>query len=87
MSVCQGLTTVGLPLSHTWLVYRYVRAVVHLRIAGFPATLEIRENLENEFPIFQSGETQRIWEKHNKSGKTQGISHSDPEGTDFRQFG
>ena len=27
---------------------------------GFPATLEIRENLENEFPIFQSGKTQGI---------------------------
>ena len=54
---------------------------------GFPATLEIRENLENEFPIFQSGKTQGIWEKHKTSGKTQGICDSDPEGKGFRQFG
>ena len=55
--------------------------------SGFPATLENRENLENEFPIFQSGKTQGIWEKHTKSGKTQGICDSDPEGKGFRQFG
>ena len=54
---------------------------------GFPATLEIRGNLENEFPIFQSGKTQGIWEKHKKSGKIQGICDSDPEGKGFRQFG
>ena len=36
--------------------------------------VEIRENLENEFPIFQSG-------------TTQGICDSDPEGKGFRQFG
>ena len=40
---------------------------------GFPATLEMRENLENEFPNFQSGKTQVIGEKYQKSGKTQGI--------------
>ena len=50
---------------------------------GFPATLEIRENLENEFPIFQSGKTQGIWGKHKMSGKTQGICDSDPEGKGF----
>ena len=44
-------------------------------------------NLENEFPIFQSGKTQRIWGKHQSSGKTQGICDSDPEGKGFRQFG
>ena len=54
--------------------------------AGFPATLEIRENLENEFPVFQSGKTQGIWGKHKKSGKTKGICDSDPEGKGFRQF-
>ena len=43
-------------------------------VTGFQATPEIRENLENEFPIFHSGKTQGIWEKHQKSGeKTQGI--------------
>ena len=65
---------------------------LHLKLGptpytGFPATLEIRENLENEFPIFQSGKTQGIWGKHQKSGKTQGICHSDPEGKGFRHFG
>ena len=55
-------------------------------ITGFPTNLEIRENLENEFPIFQSGKTQGIWEKHNKSGKTQGICDSDSEGKGFHQF-
>ena len=29
-------------------------------ITGFPATLEIKENLENEFPILQSGKTRGI---------------------------
>ena len=57
-------------------------------VSGFPATLEIRENRENEFPIFQKGKTQGIWGKHQKnSGKTQGICDSDPEGKGFRQFG
>ena len=55
--------------------------------SGFPATLEIRENLENEFPFFQSGKTQGIWEKHKKSGKILGICDSDPEGKGFCQFG
>ena len=55
--------------------------------SGIPATLEIRGNLENEFLFFQSGKTQGIWEKHNKSGKIQGICDSDPEGKGFRQFG
>ena len=32
---------------------------------GFPATLGIRENLENEFPIFQSGKTHGIWDNYN----------------------
>ena len=41
--------------------------------AGFPATLEIRENIENESPIFQSGKTQGIWGKHPKSGENRGI--------------
>ena len=36
---------------------------------GFPATLEIRKNLENEFLFFQSGKTQGIWEKHKNQGK------------------
>ena len=58
-----------------------------IRITGFPATLEIRGNLEKEFPIFQSGKTQGIWLKHKQSGKTQGICDSDPEGKGFRQFG
>ena len=35
-------------------------------MTGFPATLEIRGNLENEFPISQSGKTQGIWGKHKK---------------------
>ena len=55
--------------------------------SGFQATLEIRENLENEFPSFQSGKIQRIWEKHKKSGETQGICDSDPEGKGFHHFG
>ena len=29
--------------------------------AGFPATLEIREDIENEFYSFQTGKTQEIW--------------------------
>ena len=44
---------------------------LHARIirytTGFTATLEIRENLENEFPIFQSGKTQGIWEKNTRT--------------------
>ena len=52
-------------------------------LTGFPVTLEIRENIENEFPIFQSGETRGIWGKD----KTQGICDSDPEGKGFHQFG
>ena len=55
--------------------------------AGFPATLEIRENLENEFPIFRSGKAQGVWGKRQKSGENQGICDSDPEGKAFRQFG
>ena len=47
--------------------------ILRMALSGFPATLEIRENLENECPIFQSGKTQGIFEKHQKSGKTQGI--------------
>ena len=74
----------GVPSKYCWRRY-----VPHqgAKSPGFPATLEIRENLKNEFPIFQSGKTQGIWEKHKKSGKTQGICDSDPEGTGFRQFG
>ena len=53
-----------------------------LTVTGFPATLEIRENLENEFPIFQSGKTQGIWEKHKIIRGNAG-----PEGKGFRQFG
>ena len=34
--------------------------------------LEIRENLENEFPIFQSGKTQGIWGKHKKVRENSG---------------
>ena len=55
-----------------------------LQSTGFPATLEIRENLENEFSIFQSGKPQGIWEKHQKSGKTQGICDNYPERKGFR---
>ena len=33
----------------------------------FPATLEIRGNIENEFAIFQSGKTREIYEKHKKN--------------------
>ena len=40
----------------------------------FPATLEIRENLDKQFPIFQSG-------------KTQGNCDSDPDRKGFHQFG
>ena len=36
---------------------------------GFSATLEIRENPEKDFPIFQSGKTQGIWLKHKNQGK------------------
>ena len=64
-----------------------VRRYSYLLLSGFPTTREIRENLENEFPIFQSGKNQGIWEKHKKSGKTQGICDSDPEGKGFRHFG
>ncbi|KAH3888191.1 hypothetical protein DPMN_012221 [Dreissena polymorpha] len=39
---------------------------------GFPANLEIRENLEKDFHFFQSGKSQGIWEKFLKSGKIQG---------------
>ena len=45
-------------------------------ITGFPVTLEIRENLENEIPCFQSGKPQGICKKKNykkKSGKTRGV--------------
>ena len=44
-----------------------------LDVTGFPATLEIKHNLENDFPIVQSGKTQGMWEKHKTSGKTQGM--------------
>ena len=52
-------------------------------MSGFPATLEIRENLENECPIFQSGKTL------GNLGKIPKIREfdSDPEGKGFRQFG
>ena len=36
--------------------------------AGFPANLEIRENLENDLPFFQSGKSLGIWEKYLKAG-------------------
>ena len=38
----------------------------HLLFQG-SQPLEIRENLENVFPIFQSGKTQGIWGKHKKN--------------------
>ena len=58
---------------------------------GFPATLEIRENIENGFPIFQSGKTKGTQRREvrecKRSGETQGICDSDPEGKGFRHFG
>ena len=48
-------------------------------LTGFPDTLDIRETLENEFPIFQSGKNEGIWEKHKQNqGETQKICDSDP---------
>ena len=44
-----------------------IKVTLLYKYTGCPATLEIRENLENEFPIFQSGKTQGIWGKHKKS--------------------
>ncbi|KAH3892107.1 hypothetical protein DPMN_016219 [Dreissena polymorpha] len=40
---------------------------------GFPANLEIRENLDKDFHLFQSGKSQGIREKFLKSGKSQEI--------------
>ena len=60
--------------------FLYLTTCVLLIKSGFLATLEIRENLENEFPIFQLGKTHGIWGKHKTSGKTRGICDSDPEG-------
>ena len=42
-------------------------------LTGFRASLEIRGNLENGFPFVQSGNTQGIRGKRQKSGETQGI--------------
>ena len=53
--------------------------------SGFPATLEISVKTLKMSSQFSS---HGIWEKHKKkSGKTQGICDSDPEGKGFRQFG
>ena len=65
----------------------YTNVSVSVCPPGFPVTLEIRETHENDFPIFQLAKTQGNWEKHNKSGTTQGICDSDPEGKGLRQFG
>ena len=52
--------------------------------SGFPATLEISVKTLKMSSQFSS---HGIWEKHKKkSGKTQGICDSDPEGKGFRQF-
>ena len=36
-------------------------------ITGFPVTLEIRENLENEFPFFKSANLREFEKKNRKS--------------------
>ncbi|KAH3818085.1 hypothetical protein DPMN_119681 [Dreissena polymorpha] len=41
--------------------------------AGFLANLEIRENLEKDFHLFQPGKSQGVWEKFLKLVKNQGI--------------
>ena len=57
-------------------------------ITGFPATLEIRENLENEFSNFPVRENSgNLGKTQKKSGKNQGICDSDPGLKGFRQFG
>ena len=53
----------------------------------FPATLEIRENLENEFPIFQSGKTLGIWEKHQNQGKLEELVTVNQKGNVFASLG
>ena len=68
-----------------YFLFGFINGDMAAILAGVPATLEIRENLDNVFPVFQSGKTQGIWEKHKKSGKTQEICDSDPEGKGFRQ--
>ena len=69
-----------------WALDSDLKSVMNT-VTGLPATLEIRENLENKFPIFQSGNTQWIWEKHKQIRETLGICDSDPERKGFRQFG
>ena len=56
-------------------------------ITGFQPLWKSGKSLKNEFPIFQSGKTRGILEKHKTSGESQGICDSDPEGKGFRQFG
>ena len=46
-----------------------------LVIAGFPLGLENLENLEKWEGIFQSGKSQGILNRLEKSGKSQGKSH------------
>ena len=48
---------------------------IDIASTGFSATLEIREDLDNEFAFFQSWETQGIW---GNTPKNQG---------EFRKFG
>ena len=52
---------------------------------GFRATLEIRENLENEFPFFSSQETPGNLGNHNKSGELREFVRY-PEGEGFSHF-
>ena len=36
-------------------------------LTGFPANLEIRRNLQNDFHFFQSGKSQRFWERNSSN--------------------
>ena len=61
---------INVPLqSSSWFLYNMHCKGLH---AGFPATLEIRENLENDFHIFQTGKTQGISEKSNNIRENSG---------------